>query len=214
MSNPKTILEAFTWRYATQKFDTSKKLSDEQLNTLLEVIRLSPSSFGLQPWKFIVVRNPELRVKLRGAGYDQSKITDASHLIIFAVKKNLDDKTVDTYIQSVAQVRGVAFETLKGYGDMIKQFLSSMSQEAKMEWAARQAYIALGVLITAGAVEGIDVGPMEGFDPKKFDEILGLEQMGLETKVIVAVGFRSDDDFPASLTKVRFPKEEVIIEMN
>ena len=209
----KNIIDALNWRYAVKQFDPNKKLTQEQLDTLLEAMRLSHSSFGLQPWKFVVVENPEMRAKLREAGYGQSKITDASHLIVIAVQKNLDDAYVDTFLRSTAEMQNVSLESLQGLSDMVKDAVHSRTPEAQVEWSARQAYIALGVLLTAAAHEGIDAGPMEGFDPKKFDEILGLEKRGLASQVAVAVGFRSPNDTYANLKKVRFSKEDVVIEV-
>lgn len=202
------------WRYSTNNFDTNKKLTSEQLDELLQTIILSPSSFGLQPWKFILVNNPEVRAKLQEAGYGQAKISESSHLIVFAVEKNIDDALVDKYIKSVSDVRGVPVEDLKGYADMIKGAISYKAPEQRVEWATRQAYIALGVLITAGATLGIDVAPMEGFDPKKFDEILGLGKLNLETKVMASIGFRLESDPSLKNKKVRFSKEDVVIEIN
>lgn len=209
----KNLIDAMNWRYAVQKFDTTKKLTDEQLSELLNAMMLAPSSYGLQPWKFIVVTNSEIRAKLREAGYNQPKITEASHLIVLAVKTNIDDALVDEYIELVATTRNMPLESLKGYGDMIKGSIAGRTLEGRIEWAARQAHIALGVLVTSAALEGIDVGPMEGFDPKKFDEILGLEKMNLQTKVIAAVGFRDPADPVAQYKKVRFPREKMVIEV-
>lgn len=207
------VTEAMKWRYATNKFDTTKKLTDAQVDELVGAMVLSPSSYGLQPWKFIVVTNPAVRMKLREAGYNQPKISEASHLIVLAVEKNIDDKLIDTYIELVADTRGVPAGDLEGYANMIKSATGRMTSEQRVEWAARQAYIALGVLVTTGAVEGIDVAPMEGFDPAKFDEILGLGKMGLESKVAAALGFRASDDPSALNKKVRFPREAVVIEV-
>ncbi len=209
----KNIIEAMKWRYATNKFDTSKKLTSEQISELLEIVTLSPSAFGLQPWKFIVVTNPDVRAKLQEAGYGQPKITEASHLIVFAVEKNIDDELINAFIKSVSETRGVPVDGLTQYAGMIKGATSSMTPEQRVEWAARQAYLALGVLIASAAISGIDVAPMEGFDPKKFDEILGLDKMGLESKVVAAVGFRASDDPSAQYKKVRYPKEKIVIEI-
>ena len=209
-----TVIEGLKWRYAINKFDQTKKVSDEQLSSLMDAMILTPSSFGLQPWKFIVVTNPEVRAKLQEAGYNQPKISEASHLIVIAVEKHIDDALVEKYMQSVSQIRNVPRENLDGYADMIKGTIASKQTDAaRIEWATKQAYIALGVLVTAGAVDGIDVAPMEGFDPQKFDEILGLEAKGLESKVIAAVGFRASDDPVSQMKKVRYPKEEVVIEV-
>ena len=209
----KNIVEAMEWRFSVNKFDTIKKLTDAQFDELMKTIILTPSSYGLQPWKFIVVKNPVIRAQLQVAGYDQLKLTEASHLIVFAVNKVIDDALVDSYMESVAKVRGLKVSDLKGYADMIKGAISYKTPEQRVEWATRQAYIALGVLIASAAVNEIDVGPMEGFEAKKFDEILGLEKLGLETKITAAVGFRASDDPHALDKKVRFSKEEVVIEM-
>ena len=207
----KTVIEGLKWRYATKKFDPTKKLSQEQLDMLLEAMRLAPSSYGLQPWKFIVVTNPEKREQLKAAGYGQNQITDASHLIVFAVDTRINNEDIDKYIHAIAQTRGIPEESLKDFEGMMKSFVAGKSPEELTEWAARQAYIALGVLISAGATEGIDIAPMEGFDPTKFDEILELGKLDLATKVIAAVGFRAQDDAFAQMAKVRYPKEEVVI---
>jgi nitroreductase len=130
---------------------------------------------------------------------------------VLAAKTNIDEALADEYVASVSQTRGIPVENLKGLGDMIKGSYAHKSPSERIEWAARQVYIALGVLVAAGASEGIDVAPMEGFDPKKFDEILGLTALNLESKVIAAVGFRAADDEQAHAKKVRFPKEEVVI---
>lgn len=207
------MIEALNWRYATKKFDTSKKLTDAQLSTLTEALRLSASSFGLQPWKFIVVSNPEIRARLRAAAWNQPQITDASQLIVLAVKKNTDAAAVDAYMESTAKARGVSVESLKDYGDMIKDSFAGKSPEALKEWSSRQVYIALGTLLATAAHEEIDACPMEGFDPKKFDEILGLDAMGLESRALAAVGYRSADDAAAKLPKSRFSRDEVVVEV-
>lgn len=210
----KNIIEALQWRYATKEFDTSKKLSVEQLHTLTEALRLSASSYGLQPWGFVVVSNPEARAKLREAAWGQAQITDASELIVLCVKKNVDSALVETWMQSIAKTRGIDIAELKGYADMINGSIAGRENpDAAKEWASRQVYIALGTLLAAAAVEEIDTCPMEGFDNKKFDEILGLDALGLESRVLAAVGFRSTTDKMASLPKSRFPKEDVVVEI-
>lgn len=207
------MIDALNWRYATKQFDPEKKISEEQLEVLLEALRLSPSSYGLQPWKFVVVTNPEVREKLRGAAWNQAQVTDASHFVVFAVEKRIDKALVEKYIESVAEARGVAIENLKGFRDMLVNRVESESPKEAKEWATRQVYLALGVLLAITAIKGIDTCPMEGFDAKSFDEILGLNQMNLESRVAVAIGFRSADDVAANFPKVRFPKEEVIVEI-
>lgn len=211
--NMKEVLDAFQWRYATKLFDTEKKLSAEQLDVLLEAIRMAPTSFGLQPFEVAVVSNTEVREKLKAAGYNQAQITEASHVFVFGVKKNLDEAYVDKFIEMISETRGVKVEDLKSYADMMKGFLSAKSSEARSEWAARQAYIALGVLVTTAAQIGVDVCPMEGFDNNQFDQILELGSKNLQSVVIATVGFRRSDDILANAPKVRFAKNDIVIEV-
>ncbi len=205
------IVEALNWRYAVKAFDPNKKISDQQLNTLLESLRLSPSSFGLQPWKFIVVKNPEVRAKLREVSWGQSQITDASHLIVFAVETKIDDEFIDQYLKSIVETRGVPLEALNEYATMMKGFVNARTPEDRLKWATNQAYLAMGVLMAAAATEQIDTTPMEGFDPKAYDEILGLTEKGLAAKIVAAVGYRSADDMFAGFKKVRYPQSEVVM---
>lgn len=208
-----TIIDALNWRYATKAFDTTKKVSEKDLENILEATRLTASSFGLQPWKVIVVTNPEIRAKLRENAWGQAQVTDASHLVVFAIQKNLNVAYVDHYVDLVSKARGVDASALKGYADMMKGSVSGRSPEALKEWAARQAYIALGTLLVAAAEAQIDTCPMEGFDPAKFDEILGLSKLGLESVLVAPIGYRSSDDASAHFKKVRFPKEEIFVEV-
>lgn len=207
----KNIIESLKWRYAVKSFDPEKKISEEKFVELTEAIRLSPSSYGVQPWKFIIVKNPELRAKIKGSAYGQDQVVSASHLLVFAVDKNF---SVERFVNSVAEKRGVPADSLKDYQGMIEGFLSSLSDKEKMEWATRQVYLALGIALASAAVMEIDACPMEGFDPKAVDEILGFEKLGLESQVLLPIGYRATDDKHASLPKVRYPKEEVFIEIN
>ena len=206
MSN---VVEALKWRYATKQYDVTKKLTDEQVATLKERLRLAPSSFGVQPWHFIVVENTELREKLRAAGYGQAQITDASHFIVLASEKNVDVTLVKKYMESIASQKNIPIESLSGFSDMVNGAIAAKGEAGAREWAARQVYIALGVLLTAAALEQIDATPMEGFDSKAFDDILGLEARGLSSQVVVALGFRSEHDEAAQAPKVRYSEKEV-----
>ncbi len=208
-----SILEAMRWRYATKKFDPDKKVREEQVNNLLEAINLTPASFGLQTYRFVVVRDLALRMRLREAAFGQSQITDASHLIVFAVQKNIDKATVSSYVRHAAQVRGITEDSLLGYRNYVMQFINSKNPSERKEWAVRQAYIALGTLITTAALEKIDVSPMEGFVPSKFDNILELDAKGLESVVVAAIGFRSESDEYAQIQKVRLSLEEMVVEI-
>ena len=204
------LIEQLNKRYATKKFDASKKLSANDLSTLLEAIRLSASSYGLQAYKVLVVENAEIRKQLRKAAWDQPQITDASLLLVFAFDANFDEKTVDRYVNLIAKTRNIDAYSLSGFGEMMKGSLSR-SKEELQAWLARQVYIALGFGLVAAAELNFDACPMEGFDPSQFDEILGLKEKGLKSVVIMAVGYRSSEDGYQHLAKVRHSKEELFL---
>lgn len=206
------LLEKLQWRYATKQFDTSRKVSDEDLHNIMEATRLAPSSFGLQPWKFIVVKNPEIRQKLRESA-PQAQVTDSTALVVLCSLKEMTPAHVQKYIDSIASTRHVDAVNLEGFKQMMLGFIANKSQDDLRGWMARQVYIALGTLLTACAVNDIDACPMEGFDPQKFNEILELDTYGVESSVICAIGYRDEKDPMAQMGKVRFAPEEVIIEM-
>jgi len=200
------------WRYATKKFDSSKKISKKDFAELLEVLRFSPSSYGLQPWKFVIVHDPVLRKKLRPHAWGQPQVTDADSLIVFCALKTMDDDYVNRYVDLIAQVRGVTKESLLSYEQMMMASLKDKSPEAVSQWMKNQVYIALGIFLSECAHRKIDACPMEGFDPHKFDEILKLPQEGLESVVLCAIGYRALDDNYAQQKKVRFDKNKVFID--
>jgi nitroreductase len=203
-------LEYLNWRYATKKFDQAKQVSEAELNELLEVIRLSPSSFGLQPWKFLVIKDAKTREKIKPHAWNQPQITGASCLILFCTLKSIDEKYVIGYLERIAKIRGMAVSSLDDYKKMMLGFVSSHDKLWLSEWMKRQAYIALGMLLSECARRRIDACPMEGFDPLKVDEVLGLAKEDLQSAVMCAVGYRAADDMFASFNKVRFESSEVI----
>lgn len=206
----KNIIQALNWRYATKKFDTTKKLSAEQLETLLESLRLTASSYGLQPWKFLVIENPALRTQIRAAAWDQSQVTDASHLVVLCAKTDVNDAAVDEYMAAIAVTRSIPVEGLAGFSQMLKGAISGKTQSDLTTWAAKQVYIALGTLLTSAALLEIDACPMEGFDPAAVNTILGLDSQNLTATVLCPLGFRDSSDDTITRTKVRFPKEKVV----
>jgi nitroreductase len=206
-----TFLENQNWRYATKKFDASKKITTEDLNTLKEAIRLSSSSYGLQPYKVIIVENPELRALLQPAAWGQSQIVEASHLIIFANETNVDDTTIDSYLKNISETRSTPIEALSGYGDFMKSKISTLETEVQNIWTAKQTYLALGNLLNAAAELKIDVTPMEGFIPQQFNEILGLDKLNLNAAVIATVGYRHEEDTTQHYKKVRKSNEDLFI---
>lgn len=204
------ILNALHKRYATKLFDTTKKVPQEKLDTLLESVRLAPSSLGVEPWKILVITNPEIREKLKAAAWGQPQVTDASHLIVFTYRTNLKEGHVNKVIDRTAKSRNQEHSELEGYKQMIEGSLSGMTPEMVNNWAEKQCYIPLGMLVETAALLDIDAAPMEGFDKNQFNEILGLKEKNLSTAVICGLGYRSSDDQYAKAPKSRFAKEDVI----
>ena len=205
------ILAALHWRYATKKFDASRKLSAEEWDKLEQALVLAPSSYGLQPYRFIVITDPALKEQLKPAAHGQSQITDCSHLVVFAARTDVTEQDVEHYMARIGEVRGVERAHLEGYAKVIKGDVVNGPRHAMAkEWTARQAYIALGQLMTVAALASIDVCPMEGISPDKFTEILGLSAQGYAVVVAATVGHRAADDGAASLPKVRFPAGELV----
>ena len=199
------ILDDLKWRYATKLFDKEKKVTESDLNSILEAVRYSASSYGLQLYKVLVVENPELREKLRTVSWNQPQITDASQLIVFCNYADVKEEHINEYLQRIASTRGIAVADLNGYGDMMKSALLSRPADALANWTARQTYIGLGTLLAASAELKIDACPMEGFDVEQYNEILGLKEQGLSAAVIATIGYRSDKDELQHAAKVRRP---------
>jgi nitroreductase len=206
--NPSRVIEALQWRYATKKFDPDKIIPPDILEVLLESLRLSPSSFGLQPWRFTLVKDCEVRRELRVYAWNQPQIVDASHLIAFSVKNEIAATDVDEALQNLSVTRGVPIDHLEEYRRVILAFISN-SELHQREWGARQAYIALGTLLTSAAIVGIDTCPMEGFSSEGVDRLLGDSNAGYHTVVLCALGYRASDDWNAGQKKVRYPRERI-----
>jgi nitroreductase len=206
-----TLLSTLQWRYATKKFDPARKISGEDWSTLEQSLILTPSSFGLQPWKFLVIQDPELRAKLRGHASHQAQVTDASHFIVFAMVKNMDRRQVERYVARVAEVRKQSLDSLKEYHDHIVSGIIDGYRSIQVNnWASNQTFIALGQLMISAALLRIDACPMEGFDKRAFDEILCLGKRGLSAVVSCALGYRLESDKYAHAAKVRFEAKDVI----
>jgi len=203
-----SLVNALEWRYATKKF-SSDKLTDAEVNDLLETVRLAPSSYGLQPYKFIVIKDAALRDTLRAAAFNQPQVVEASHLVVIATETDINEKTVARFIDNAARTRSVDRSSLKPREDFINTYLAPFTAEMRKEWAQKQAYLAMGILVAAAADAGIDLCPMEGLDRPRIDEILGLHQKNLTTAAFVTIGRRSSDDPAAPLAKVRKTAEEL-----
>ncbi|MEA1786815.1 NAD(P)H-dependent oxidoreductase [Arenibacter sp. GZD96] len=197
------------WRYAVKKFDKTKKVSEADLATLLDAIQLSPSSFGLQPYEIFVISDPELRKKLMSATWGQQQVVDASHLIVFANKTTFGSEIVDDYFLNVSNTRGLPIASLSDYSNFVKSKMEVLSESDKAIWANKQVYIALGNFLSAAAALKIDTCPMEGFEPEKYNEILGLKKKRLNAAVVATIGYRSEDDQTQSHAKVRKTKEQL-----
>lgn len=207
------ILSSLNWRYATKKYDASKKVSKTDLEILKEATKLSVSSMGLQPYKVLIIENPELREKLKSAAYGQTPITEASQLFVFAIEKNVGENHIDSYMKNISETRGIPTDSLSGFSGMIQGFISGLDVESRDNWAKKQAYLALSTLINTAAFLKIDATPMEGFSAQQFDEILGLEALGLSTAVIATIGYRHEEDATQHFKKVRKPNEELFINL-
>ena len=205
------FLENQNWRYATKKFDATKKITTEDLDTLKEAIRLSSSSYGLQPYKVILVENPELRAKIQPSAWGQSQIIEASHLIVFANEINFGTTGIDNYIKNASETRSIPAESLQGYADFMKANITALPEDIRNNWTAKQTYLALGNLLNAAAELKIDVTPMEGFVPTEVNEILGLEALGLNATLIATLGYRHEEDATQYYKKVRKSNEDLFI---
>jgi nitroreductase len=206
------LLESLEWRYATKKFDPTKKIDAQTWSALEKVLMLTPSSYGLQPWKFIIVENSDLKEKLKAASWNQAQVTDCSHHVVFVIKEKMDEEHITKFIDQTAKIRGQDVSTLEGYKKMmIGDLVKGPRSEMIAEWAARQAYIALGNFMTAAAMLGVDTCPFEGIEPQKYDDILGLTGSGWKTVCACPSGFRAADDKYADALKVRFDAKDLIV---
>ncbi|MFD0931162.1 NAD(P)H-dependent oxidoreductase [Psychroflexus salinarum] len=202
-------IENLHWRYATKKFDSEKEVSEEDLETLLEAIRLSASSYGFQPYEVFVIKDPEVRAKLKPAAFGQPQITDASYLLVFAYNTNVDEKYLDQFVKNNSETRNQPVEDFNGLKEMIQNSVLTFSDDKKEVWASRQVYIALGNLLSAAAELKIDVCPMEGFNPDEFDKLLDLHSKNLKSVTLATIGYRHEDDQLKDAKKVRKSKEEL-----
>jgi len=209
-TTPETLLASLRWRYATKKFDPSRKIPEVTWDAIEESLVLTPSSFGLQPWKFLVIQNAGMRELLANESWRQPQVTEASHYIVLTARTELEHSDIDAWVARMSEVQGSAPEALAPLRGMIQGFAQAMSHEARHAWNVRQVYIALGQLMASAAMLGIDACPMEGLSAEGYDQLLGLEGSGYATVVACALGYRAEGDKYASLPKARFPRSRVI----
>lgn len=205
------LLQQLGWRYAVKKFDPDRKVAAEQLEKILEAVRLAPSAFGLQPYRLLVITDKQVREALVEHSMHQDKVLNSAHLLVFAIRREINDADIEHYLQLIAETRDTPLENLAGLERILREFISAMSPEGYRNWATHQAYLALGNLLTACALAQVDACPMEGFAPAAYDHLLQLDQIGLAATVIAVLGYRAADDSYARLRKVRMPKDEFVI---
>lgn len=208
-----SIIENLKWRYATKKFDNNKQLPEKKLNILKEAFNLTALSYGLQTLKLVVVKDKNLREKLVEHSYEQRQVVDASHLLVICIQNEIDEEDVEQHFETIKAVRNTPDTILKPFKDNLKTTINNMPLSKKTDWAAKQAYIALGNLMTVCAAEKIDSCPMEGFIPEKIETVLDLDKLGLKSVLMLPVGYRADDDMFADFKKVRKPLSETVIEL-
>jgi nitroreductase / dihydropteridine reductase len=205
------LLKSLEWRYATKKMN-GEKIPQDKLERILEATRLAPSSYGLTPYNVIVVEDQKLKEELRGACYGQTQLSESSAVLVFATWDEVTEHSVENYINEIAKQREIPVESLNGLQDMMNGSLTNMTHEQKISWAQRQAYIGLGFALTAAAVEEVDSTPMEGFVPESVDTVLGLQELGLKSVVVLPLGYRdTENDYLSTLKKVRWDNGKFFI---
>lgn len=211
---PDDLLTQLRWRYAVKKFDATRRIPEADWQALEEALVLTPSSFGLQPWRFYVITSQEIRDQLPAISWNQSQVRDASHVVVFAIRSPFSDEDVDRFVARTAEVRETPVEKLAGFRNLMVKAIDQIARAGQIEaWATFQVYIALGNFMTAAAALGIDTCPMEGILPDRYDELLGLREAGYRTVVVATAGYRAPDDKYALLAKVRYPTDEMIVRL-
>ncbi len=206
-----SVLSKLEWRYATQKFDSGKKIDEGTWNNIEKALILTPSSWGLQTWKFVVVSDQKTKDDLVSASYGQKQVKDCSHTLVICRPEKLTVEYIDEHVDYTAAVRKISVSELERERGMILKMHANMSDEQLAEWMSNQCYIALGNLMTTASMLDIDTCPMEGFSKKEYDRILGLDKFDCCSVVVCALGYRAVDDENARLQKVRFPKERLFV---
>lgn len=204
-----SLLDALNWRYATKRYDASRIIPQETFQLLMESIRLTPSSYGMQPIKILHIESPELREKIKPIAWNQQQVVDASHLLVFCYQTNPGEQEVKEHVERMATTRQKPVESLEGFQKHVIQALEGMGEEKRAIWTSKQTYIALGQLLLSCALEKIDATPMEGFDANALNELLELRKQGFEASLLCAMGYRHLEDPYSSLQKVRKSPQEL-----
>lgn len=207
-------IEALKWRYATKKFDENRILSEDKIEILKHAFNLTATSYGLQPIKMVIVHNKALQSKLVEYSMNQQQVGSASHVLVLCIEREIDEDFIENYFKYVHKIRATPNEILSPFKDFLIDDFKNKHIDEITSWATNQAFLAMGTLLTVSATEAIDACPMEGFEPKKYDEILGLEKLNLKSVLVLPVGFRAKDDMFSEFKKVRRPISDTIIEIN
>jgi len=207
------LLESLRWRYATKQFDTERSLSEEQVRQLLEATNLSATSFGLQPFKLLVLRDQAKQDQLVASSYGQAQVAEASHLIVIAIRTDVDADYIGEYVKLMESQRGLPDGALDQYKSIMIGAITAMDEQALNVWASKQAYLALGTLLAACASAKIDACPMEGFVASQYDEFFGLPAMNLHAAVVVPIGYRAAEDAHQNYKKVRRELDDMVIKL-
>lgn len=208
------ILKALNWRYATKSFDVEKTIPEPQIQAIKEAFNLTPMSYGLQPVKLLVISNQELQNKLLDATYNQKQVTTASHVLVICIEKDINQHFIENYFDLVKQIRHTPEDILKPYKEFLIDDFGKKDKNQTKQWAINQAYLALGNILTVCAVQKIDACPMEGFQPTKYAEILGLDTNDIEPVLVMPIGYRHKNDQFSGFEKVRRPLEETVVDIN
>ncbi len=207
-------IEALKWRYATKKFDENRILSETKIEILKHAFNLTATSYGLQPIKMVVVHNKELQQKLVEASMNQQQVASASHVLVLCIEREIGKQFIENYFNYVQKIRATPNEILSPFKDFLIDDFKNKHIDEITSWATNQAFLAMGTLLTVAATEAIDACPMEGFEPEKYDNILGLDKLNLKSVLVLPVGFRAKDDMFSEFKKVRRPISDVIIELD
>ncbi len=205
------IIDKLQWRYATKSFDATKLISENKLNTIYQAFNLTATSYGLQPLKLVVISNKALQEELVAASMNQQQVAQASHVLVFCIETAVDKAYIENYFERVKSIRNTPDSVLAGFRDFLINDFEGKTEDAIALWATKQAYLTMGNLMTVCAVEGVDACPMEGFEPSKYDAILDLKTKGLQSVLVMPIGYRAEDDMFAGFKKVRKPLEESVI---
>ena len=206
-----SLIDTLNWRYACKNMDAEKPVEEEKVDRILEAIRLTATSSGLQQYELLVITNKEIQAKLQAIAWNQSQVTAASHVIVFAAWDNYTEERINMMFDLTNEIRGFKNDGWEAYRQMLLSTYPTRDAEANYQHAARQAYVALGTALIAAAMEGVDATPMEGFDPAAADEILGIRELGLRSVVLLPLGYRKEEgDWLVNLKKVRRPMEDFV----